>query len=627
MDATTAPHRIPPEMPRYGEENHIFELMQNMLEQLLIHQPQDPILFMISHLQRDNMNVPRIVILGPPASGKTTIAMWLCKHLNTNLLTVENLVIREYSSLAADARRHYQKTKTVPSTLLIRLVQERVSEEDCVRRGWILDGIPETREQALMIQTLGIAPRHVIVLSCPDTVLIERNLGKRIDPQTGEIYHATFDWPPEAEVQNRLMVPEGISELETARRLLQYHRNITRILPAYPKFLKVISADQPCVDVFYQGKRTRAAAMTKVHRKHLKQVRVRVHGSLGLRFVIPKVGTEILSSSQAWPSGPAASAVKALPFALDVDVQLCASALAASLKTQRRPPVCPKEKQSCRHGHAPSGPAQQRASGWNRKTVETILTEPRFERTVTPSMEARLGRPQPGLSANHDAGSTADTWRLSPGSPGWASGAVLFSPSFQIYWAEDPGGLSELVRNLLILGSWRPRGGQRVGSRCSCVLDSGMFPDTVIMKVLGQRLDQQDSIQRGWVLHGFPRDLDQAHLLDGLGYQPNRVFFLNVPLDSIIERLTLRRTDPITGERYHLMYKPPPTMEIQARLLQHPKDTEEQVKLKMDLFYRNSSDLEQFYRTAITLNGDQDPYTVFEYIESGIINPLPKKVL
>uniref|UniRef100_A0A673VTP1 Adenylate kinase 8 n=1 Tax=Suricata suricatta TaxID=37032 RepID=A0A673VTP1_SURSU len=425
MDATTAPHRIPPEMPRYGEENHIFELMQNMLEQLLIHQPQDPILFMISHLQRDNMNVPRIVILGPPASGKTTIAMWLCKHLNTNLLTVENLVIREYSSLAADARRHYQKTKTVPSTLLIRLVQERVSEEDCVRRGWILDGIPETREQALMIQTLGIAPRHVIVLSCPDTVLIERNLGKRIDPQTGEIYHATFDWPPEAEVQNRLMVPEGISELETARRLLQYHRNITRILPAYPKFLKVISADQPCVDVFYQGKRTRAAGF----------------------------------------------------------------------------PGC------------------------------------------------------------------------------------------------DPGPPSPAV------------------------------PDTVIMKVLGQRLDQQDSIQRGWVLHGFPRDLDQAHLLDGLGYQPNRVFFLNVPLDSIIERLTLRRTDPITGERYHLMYKPPPTMEIQARLLQHPKDTEEQVKLKMDLFYRNSSDLEQFYRTAITLNGDQDPYTVFEYIESGIINPLPKKVL
>ncbi|XP_006751121.1 adenylate kinase 8-like [Leptonychotes weddellii] len=109
-------------------------------------------------------------------------------------------------------------------------------------------------------------------------------------------------------------------------------------------------------------------------------------------------------------------------------------------------------------------------------------------------------------------------------------------------------------------------------------------------------------------------------------FSPRRVFFLNVPFDSVIERLTLRRIDPVTGERYHLMYKPPPTMEIKGRLLQNPKDTEEQVKLKMDLFYRNSLELEEFYKHAIILNADQDPYTVFEYIESGIINPLPKKV-
>lgn len=50
------------------------------------------------------------------------------------------------------------------------------------------------------------------------------------------------------------MVPAGISELETAQKLLEHHRNIVRILPLYPKILKVISADQPCVDVFYQGK-------------------------------------------------------------------------------------------------------------------------------------------------------------------------------------------------------------------------------------------------------------------------------------------------------------------------------------------------------------------------------------
>ncbi|XP_037654217.1 adenylate kinase 8 isoform X2 [Choloepus didactylus] len=448
MDATSAPHLIPPEMPQYGEANHIFEMMQNLLEQLLIYQPQDPIPFMIEHLSRDNDNVPKIVILGPPASGKTTIAMWLCKHLNSNLLTMENLIEKEFSHLASEAKNHYQKFKKVPSTLLVRLIHERLKDEDYIKRGWILDGIPETREQALMIQTLGIMPRHVIVLSAPDTVLIERNVGKRIDPRTGEIYHTTFDWPPEPEIQDRLAMPEGISEMETAQKLLEYHRNIVRILPCYPKILKVISSDQPCVDVFYQ-------ALTYVQTNHRSNA----------------------------------------PFT--PRVLLC-------------------------------GPV---GSG---KSLQAALLAQKY-------------------------------------------------------------GLVNV-------------------------------PDSIIMKVLTHRLKEQDCVQKGWVLHGFPRDLDQAHLLDSLGHKPNRVFFLNVPLDSVIERLTLRRTDPVTGERYHLMCKPPPTMEIQARLLQNPKDAEEQVKLKMDLFYRNSAELEEFYVDAITINADQDPYTVFEYIESGIINPLPKKI-
>ncbi|XP_033050783.1 adenylate kinase 8 isoform X1 [Trachypithecus francoisi] len=499
MDSTTAPHRIPPEMPRYGEENHIFELMQNMLEQLLIHQPEDPIPFMIQHLHKDNDNVPRIVILGPPASGKTTIAMWLCKHLNSSLLTLENLVLNEFSFTATKARRLYLQRKTIPSVLLVQLIQERLAEEDCIKRimpnigrdarkqmlchwihklGWILDGIPETREQALRIQTLGITPRHVIVLSAPDTVLIERNLGKRIDPQTGEIYHTTFDWPPESEIQNRLMVPEDISELETAQKLLEYHRNIIRVIPSYPKILKVISADQPCVDVFYQ-------ALTYVQSNH------RTNAPFTPRVLL---------------LGPVGSG-KSLQAAL----------LAQKYRLVN---VC------C-----------------GQLLKEAVADRTTFGELVRPFFEKEMA-----------------------------------------------------------------------------------VPDSLLMKVLSQRLNQQDCIQKGWVLHGVPRDLDQAHLLNSLGYNPNRVFFLNVPFDSIMERLTLRRIDPVTGERYHLMYKPPPTMEIQARLLQNPKDAEEQVKLKMDLFYRNSADLEQLYGSAITVNGDQDPYTVFEYIESGIINPLPKKI-
>ncbi|XP_036038919.1 adenylate kinase 8 isoform X3 [Onychomys torridus] len=344
--------------------------------------------------------------------------------------------------------------------------------------GWILDGIPERREQALMIQTVGLSPKHVIVLNAPDTVLIERNVGKRIDPVTGEIYHTTFDWPPESEIQNRLIEPDGISEIETAKKLLEYHRNIIRILPSYPKILKTISADQPCVDIFYQ-------ALTYVQTGH--------------RCNAPFTPKVLLC-------GPLGSG----------------KSLQAALLAQR-------------YGLVDICCGQLLKEAVAAKSTFGELIQPFFEKKMT-------------------------------------------------------------------------------------------VPDSIITKALAERLSKQDCIQKGWVLHGFPRDLDQARMLTSMGYSPNRVFFLNVPLDSILERLTLRRTDPVSGERFHLMYKPPPTVEVQARLLQNPKDAEDYIRLRTDLFFRNSGDLEQYYERAITINGDQDPYTVFEYIESGIINPLPKKV-
>lgn len=62
-----------------------------------------------------------------------------------------------------------------------------------------MDGFPETAEQAKALQAIGIMPKHVIVLEAPDSLLLERAEGKRIDPETkgnkltsAKISHANF---------------------------------------------------------------------------------------------------------------------------------------------------------------------------------------------------------------------------------------------------------------------------------------------------------------------------------------------------------------------------------------------------------------------------------------------------
>ena len=100
---------------------------------------------------------------------------------------------------------------------------------------------------------------------------------------------------------------------------------------------------------------------------------------------------------------------------------------------------------------------------------------------------------------------------------------------------------------------------------------------------------------------------------------------MDIPNDSIMERTTLRFLDPVTGERYHMLFNPPPTQEVRDRLQQKSSDSEQNVKNKITEYFNHIRYLLDFFESIKHhINADQDPNTVFESIESGIVNPLPK---
>ncbi|XP_052670124.1 adenylate kinase 8 isoform X1 [Harpia harpyja] len=469
----------PPPLGAYAEERELFRLLQNMLEELLIHKPDDPIQYMINHLKQNNDDAPRICVLGPPASGKTTVAMWLCKHLDAIRISRETLLFKEILALTREAKMYKERKQKIPNALWANLIQERLSNVDCIKQGWILEGFPENQEQAWMLQSSGIIPRHVVVLYAPDTVLIERNSGKRLDPFTEEVYHTTFDWPSDPLIQQRLVKPEDLSEQEMSKKLLEYHRNFPGVFQIYQKVLKSINADQPSMDVLSQ-------VLTYVQTRHRS----------------------------------------AAPFT--PRILFC--------------------------GPPGSGKSLQAALIAQKYSVVNICCGQLLKEAVA-----------------------------------------------------DKTKLGELIKPYI---------------------DNGYpVPDNLVMKILAERLNALDCMTNGWVLHGFPRDIEQGEQLQKSHIIPNRVFFFNLPYESIMERLSQRRIDPITGERYHMTFRPAPAPEIQVRLRQNPRDKEENIEKRVETYYRNVKELEDFYEDAIYVNADQDPHVVFEFIESCIIKPLPCKKL
>ena len=91
------------------------------------------------------------------------------------------------------------------------------------------------------------------------------------------------------------------------------------------------------------------------------------------------------------------------------------------------------------------------------------------------------------------------------------------------------------------------------------------------------RINVYLSAAAGFLLDGLPRTIPQADRLQQSlaksGLRLEHVLVLDVADSAILERITGRRSDPITGHISHLRFAPPPT-HIVDRLVHRPDDTE-----------------------------------------------------
>jgi adenylate kinase len=180
----------------------------------------------------------RMILVGPPGAGKGTQAARLVDtHRITHISSGDMLraAVKEGTKLGIEADGHMKAGKLVPDDVVIGMILERIKKPDCAH-GFMLDGFPRTRPQAealdKALRDAGVKLDAVVLIEVPDALLEERAVGRRSDPETGTIYHLTYN-PPPAEIAGRLVHRKDDTSEAVQTRIAKYHSETAPIVPFY----------------------------------------------------------------------------------------------------------------------------------------------------------------------------------------------------------------------------------------------------------------------------------------------------------------------------------------------------------------------------------------------------------
>ena len=165
-----------------------------------------------------------------------------------------------------------------------------------------------------------------------------------------------------------------------------------------------------------------------------------------------------------------------------------------------------------------------------------------------------------------------------------------------------------------------------LGVRAKGFMNRGeLVLDEVVIGIVKERLDEPDCA-KGFLLDGFPRTVAQAEVLEATlvkgGRELDSVLDIEVGRDSLIKRLTGRRTCRACGKVYHLTFEPPKLATTcdtcGGELWQRDDDTKETVTKRLNVYNEQTSPLIDFYRQRgllVEIDGEKNVDDVFSDVE------------
>ena len=163
-----------------------------------------------------------------------------------------------------------------------------------------------------------------------------------------------------------------------------------------------------------------------------------------------------------------------------------------------------------------------------------------------------------------------------------------------------------------------------MGLLAKSYIDKGdLVPDEVTNGIVKERLAQADIQEKGFLLDGYPRTIEQAHALDAalaeLGIELQGVVNIEIDPSKLLERLSGRIIHKETGETFHKVFNPPAAGYDENEFYQREDDKPESVQRRLEVNIAQGEPIIAHYREkglVHDIEGDQDIEVVFSDIDN-----------